>query len=448
MEDPMRPAAAALAAGLAVPALAATAPAAPPAPSPRVATALAPLAAAAPGLGELYRELHASPELSMQETATAAKMAGRLRALGFEVTEGVGGTGVVGVLRNGDGPVVMLRTDLDALPVEERTGLPHASRATGKGEDGTPVPVMHACGHDLHMTAWTGAATLLARAKESWRGTLVMVGQPAEEKGAGAARMLKDGLFTRFPRPGFAVALHVTPELPSGTVGVTPGAAFASVDSVDLTIHGKGGHGALPHRTVDPVLIAARTVVALQALVSREKDPFEPAVVSVGSFQAGTKHNVIPPEARLKITVRAYREEVRQRLLAGIRRVATGESIAGGSPKEPDLSIVESTPGVVNDVPLTERLRGAFAAALGAANVASFPPASVSEDFSYFGREGIPSSMFWLGVASPAALEKAKDEGKALPPLHSAEFAPDDAPAIRAGVTALVAGALELLPPR
>ncbi len=439
----MRPAAAALAASLAVPALAA-----PPAPAPRVVSALVPLPSEEAGLGELYRALHAAPELSMQETATAARLAGRLRALGFEVTEGVGGTGVVGVLRNGEGPVVMLRTDLDALPVEERTGLPFASRATGKGEDGAPIPVMHACGHDLHMTAWTGAATLLARAKGLWRGTLVMVGQPAEEKGAGAARMLKDGLFTRFPRPGYAVALHVTPELPSGSVGVTPGPAFASVDSVDLTIHGKGGHGAMPHRTVDPVLIAARTVVALQALVSREKDPFEPAVVSVGSFQAGSKHNVIPPEARLKLTVRAYREETRKRLLDGIRRVAAGESIAGGAPKEPDLAIVESTPGVVNDVALTERLRAAFAAALGAADVVSFPPASVSEDFSYFGREGVPASLFWLGVAEPAALERARTDGRALPPLHSAEFAPDVAPAIRAGVAALVAGALELLPAR
>ncbi|HPA51692.1 MAG TPA: amidohydrolase [Thermoanaerobaculia bacterium] len=437
----MRPAAAALAAGLAVPALAAP-------PAPRLQAVLAPLAGETEPLGELYRELHATPELSMQETATAAKMAGRLRALGYEVSEGVGGTGIVGVLRNGDGPVVMLRTDLDALPVEEKTGVSFASRATGKADDGTPTPVMHACGHDLHMTAWTGAATLLARAKGSWRGTLVMVGQPAEEKGAGAAKMLKDGLFSRFPRPDFALALHVTPELPAGSVGVTPGAAFASVDSVDLTIHGKGGHGAMPHRTVDPVLIAARTVVALQALVSREKDPFEPAVVSVGSFQAGAKHNVIPPEARLKITVRAYREEVRQRLLEGIRRVATGESIAGNAPKAPDFSIVESTPGVVNDASLTERLRTAFTAALGAANVASFPPASVSEDFSYFGREGVPASLFWLGVAEPAALAKAKADGTSLPPLHSAEFAPAYAPAIRTAVTALVSGALELLPAR
>ncbi len=436
----MRPAAAALAAGLAFPALSA-----PPA---RLTSALAPLAETASGLEELYLDLHRSPELSMQETATAAKLAARLRALGYEVTEKVGGTGLVGVLANGDGPVVLLRTDLDALPVEEKTGLPHASRATGTDDEGRPIPVMHACGHDLHMTAWTGAATLLARARGSWRGTLVLVGQPAEEKGAGAERMLKDGLFTRFPRPSFAVALHVTPELPAGQVGVTPGPAFASVDSVDVTIHGKGGHGAMPHRTIDPILIAARTVVALQALVSREKDPFEPAVVSVGSFQAGAKHNVIPPEARLKLTVRAYREEVRQRLLEGIRRVAAGESMVAGAPAPPDVTIVESTPGVVNDVPLTGRLRGAFAAALGGANVADFPPASVSEDFAYFGREGVPASMFWLGVASPGALAEAKAAGRALPPLHSAEFAPDYAPSIRAGVTALVAGALELLPAR
>jgi hippurate hydrolase len=411
------------------------------------AAVLAPLAGAAPDLEELYLDLHRNPELSLQETATAAKLAARLRESGFEVTEGVGGKGVVGVLRNGEGPVLMLRTDLDALPVEERTGLPHASRAKGKDDAGQPIAVMHACGHDLHMTAWTGAAALLARAKESWRGTLVAVGQPAEEKGAGAETMLKDGLFTRFPRPSFAVALHVTPELAAGRVGVTPGAAFASVDSVDVTIHGKGGHGAMPHRTVDPILIAARTVVALQALVSREKDPFEPAVVSVGSFQAGAKHNVIPPDAKLKITVRAYREEVRQKLLEGIRRVAAGEAMAAGAPAPPDVTVVESTPGVVNDVPLTGRLRGAFSAALGEANVADLPPASVSEDFSFFGRE-VPASMFWLGVAGPAALAEAKAAGRALPPLHSAEFSPDYAPSIRTGVTALVAAALELLPAR
>jgi len=443
MEDPMHPAAAALAASLAVPAVAA-----PPAPPARVAAALARLPEGEAGLHELYLALHRSPELSLQETATARKLAAILRTRGFEVTEGVAGTGVVGVLRNGDGPVVMLRTDLDALPVEERTGVPYASTAVGKDDAGQPVPVMHACGHDLHMTAWAGAAALLARAKESWRGTLVVIGQPAEEKGAGAEKMLKDGLFTRFPRPSYVVALHVTPELAAGEVGVTPGPAFASVDSVDLTIFGKGGHGAMPHRTIDPILIAARTVVALQALVSREKDPFEPAVVSVGAFHAGAKHNVIPPEARLKLTVRAYKEEVRQRLLAGIRRVAEGEAAAAGAPKPPELAIVESTPGVVNDVPLTGRLRAAFAATLGAAKVKEFPPASVSEDFSYYGREGVPASMFWLGVATPAALEEARKEGKALPPLHSAEFCPDYEPSIRTGVTALVAAALDLLPAR
>ncbi len=439
----MRPVVAALAAGLAFPALAA-----PPSTASRLASVLGPLAEAAPGLEELYLDLHRTPELSLQETSTAGKLAARLRTLGFEVTRNVGGAGIVGVLKNGDGPVVMLRTDLDALPVEEKTGLPYASRAVGKDEHGQPIPVMHACGHDLHMTAWTGAATLLARAKGSWRGTLVFVGQPAEEKGAGAETMLKDGLFTRFPRPSFAVALHVTPELPAGQVGVTPGPAFASVDSVDVTIHGKGGHGAMPHRTIDPILIAARTVVALQSLVSREKDPFEPAVVSVGSFQAGAKHNVIPPDAFLKITVRAYREEVRRKLLDGIRRIAAAEAMAAGAPVPPDVTVVESTPGVVNDVPLTGRLRRAFTGALGAASVQDFPPSSVSEDFAYYGREGVPASMFWLGVAPPAALAEAKAADKALPPLHSAEFYPDYAPSIRTGVTALVAAALELLPAR
>ena len=328
----------------------------------------------------------------------------------------MGGEGVVGVLKNGDGPVVMLRTDLDALPVEEKTGLPYASRALGKDDHGQPIPVMHACGHDLHMTAWTGAATLLARAKGSWRGTLVLVGQPAEEKGAGAETMLKDGLFTRFPRPSFAVALHVTPELPAGQVGVTPGPAFASVDSVDVTIHGKGGHGAMPHRTIDPILIGARTVVALQAARLPREEP-----VRAG----GRQRRIVPgrapsttssrPRRSLKITVRAYREEVRQALLDGIRRVAAAEAMAAGAPVPPDVTVVESTPGVVNDVPLTGRLRGAFSAALGGANVIDFPPASVSEDFAFYGREGVPASMFWLGVAPPAALAEAKGGRQGAP---------------------------------
>jgi len=322
-----------------------------PAASPIFKDVTAGLTAIYPNLDALYQDLHRHPELSAKETRTAAILAAHLRKLGFEVTTGVGGTGVVGVLRNGAGPTVMLRTELDALPVSEKTGLPYASTVPG---------VMHACGHDLHMTAWTGSGRLLAKLRDHWRGTVVMVGQPAEETVAGARALVADGLFTRFPRPSFVIALHVTPDLPAGQVGVTPGPAFASVDSVDVTIHGKGGHGAMPHRTIDPILIGARTVVTLQALVSREKSPFEPAVVSVGSFQAGAKHNVIPPEARLKITVRAYSEGVRQALLDGIRRVTAAEAMAAGAPVPPEVTIVESTPGVVNDVPLTVRLRNAF----------------------------------------------------------------------------------------
>ena len=262
------------------------------------------LDALAPSLDALYLDLHRNPELSTHEARTAAEMATRLRAAGFEVTEGVGGTGVVGVLRNGKGPTVLVRTDMDALPMPEKTGLPYASTVTARDDAGETVPVMHACGHDVHMTSWVGAATLLAKAKTRWKGTLVFVGQPAEETLRGAEAMVKDGLLTRFPKPDFVLGLHVTNLLPSGAAGVTSGPASAASNAVDVTFFGRGGHGAMPQRTIDPVLMAARAVVALQAIVSREVNPFEPAVVTVGTFHAGTKRNVIPDEAKLQLTVR------------------------------------------------------------------------------------------------------------------------------------------------
>src|SRR5262245_13072274 len=269
--------------------------------------ALAPLDSIYRDLDALYVDLHQTPELSLQEEKTAAKMAARLRALGFEVTAGVGGHGVVGVLRNGSGPTVMLRTDLDALPVEEKTGLPYAIKARAKGPGGETLAVMHACGHDVHMTSWVGAATLLVRAKDRWRGTLVMVGQPAEELVSGAAAMLADGLFTRFPKPDFAVGIHDIGYLPSGQAGVVPGYMLANVNTVEVTFYGKGGHGSTPHATVDPIVMAARAVVAFQTIVAREVDPIEHAVISVGSFHSGTKSNIIPDEAKLQITVRSYK---------------------------------------------------------------------------------------------------------------------------------------------
>lgn len=414
----------------------------------RAAAVLAPLPALESELSSLYVDLHRTPELSFQEQKTAARMAERLRGLGFEVTAGVGGHGVVGVLKNGAGPTVMLRTDLDALPVEEKTGLPYASTAKATDPSGAIVSVMHACGHDLHMTAWVGAATLLSRGKERWRGTLVMVGQPAEERGSGAEAMLKDGLFTRFPKPDFALALHDMPSLPSGTVGVGEGPVLASVDSVDVTVHGRGGHGAMPHETVDPIVIAARIVVTLQTIVSRERSPFDPVVVTVGSFHAGTKHNIVPDEARLQLTVRAYSDATRQKVLAAISRIARAEAEAAGAPRPPDVSVGEPTPSTVNDAALAKRVREAVSRALGAGAVREQAPVTAAEDFSEYGRAGVPAVMFWLGASRPDLLEAAAKGGPPVPPLHSSSFAPDHVPAIRAGVTALTASALDLLAPR
>jgi amidohydrolase len=313
----------------------------------RLEAVTAPLDALVPELVTLYEELHQNPELSEQEVQTAEKVATRLRAIGFEVTTGIGGHGVVGVLRNGSGPTVLLRADLDGLPVEEKTGVPYSSRAVGK---------MHTCGHDLHMAAWIGTATLLARGRKHWHGTIVAVGQPAEEIGVGARAMLRDGLYERFPKPDFAVAVHTSAELPAGQISYTSGWALANVDSVDLTIFGKGGHGAYPHRTIDPIVIAARTVVALQTIVARENNPLDPAVVTVGSFHAGTKHNIIPDDAKLQLTVRSYTPEVRARLIAAIERIARAEAAAAGAPREPEVTVDPNTQAMFNDPELTRRL--------------------------------------------------------------------------------------------
>lgn len=417
-----------------------------PLPAPAAAgRALAPLEGLMGDLDALYLDLHRHPELSWHEERTSARLAERLRALGFEVTEKVGGLGVVGVLRNGVGPTVLLRTDMDALPVEERTGLPYASTATGKDDQGQVVPVMHACGHDLHMTAWVGAATLLARARAAWRGTLVLVGQPAEERGGGAAGMLAAGLYRRFPRPDFALALHDAADLPAGTVGWVPGFALANVDSVDVTFFGRGGHGAYPHKTVDPIVMASRFVTALQTIVARENSPLDPAVVTVGSFHAGLKHNIIPDEARLQLTVRSYKDDVRRRLLAAIERIARGEAAAAGAPRPPEVRTSEGTPATFNDPALTRRLVGALTAQLGAARLEERTPVMGGEDFAEFGRAGVPAVLLWLGAVEPGAFAEAQRTGQELPSLHSSRFAPDRLPAIRTGATALTISALELL---
>jgi len=413
--------------------------------APPNAPALAPLDALYPDLDKFYIDLHQTPELSRHEEKTAAKVAARLKALGYEVTTGVGGTGVVAILKNGKGPTVLVRTDMDALPVEERTGLPYASKVTAKDDTGATVSVMHACGHDVHMTSLVGAAALLAKAKDRWRGTLFLIGQPAEEKGGGALGMLKDGLFTRFPKPDFAISLHDKASMPSGKIIYTPGYAFANVDSVDLTIYGRGGHGAYPHATVDPIVIAARTILALQTIVSREENPLDPAVVTVGSIHGGAKHNIIPDEVKLLITVRSYKEDVRKRILASIERIAKAEAAAAGAPKPPKVEVTEGTPATYNDPALTKRIAGALAKAFGESNVVEGQPTMGGEDFSEYGRAGVPALQFEIGAVEPGRYEASVRNGTPLPSLHSSEFAPDREPTIRMGVSSLTVAALELL---
>ena len=398
-----------------------------------------------PELEKLYIDLHQTPELSRQEVKTAAKLAERFRRLGYEVTENVGGTGVVAILRNGKGPTVLVREDMDALPVEERTGLPYASKVTATDENGATVPVMHACGHDVHMTSLVGAATLLMQSKSRWRGTVVLVAQPAEERGGGAIGMIRDGLFTRFPKPDFAIGLHDSARLPAGKVSWVSGFACANVDSVDVTIFGRGGHGAYPHMTIDPIVIAARTVVALQTLVARENDPLDPAVITVGSFHGGTKHNIIPDEAKLQLTVRSYKDDVRKRLLAGIERIAKAEAAAAGAAKEPSVRVSEGTPAMYNDPGLTHRIAGVFERSFGKENVLEDQPVMGGEDFSEFARAGIPSLQFNLGAVEPAKYEAARKNGTPLPSLHSSEWAPNRETTLKMGTATLTTAALELL---
>ena len=387
----------------------------------------------------LYLDLHQSPELSGHETQTAAKLAARLRALGYDVTEHVGGTGVVAILKNGAGPTVMLRTELDALPVEEKTGLPYASKVHTKDNSGRDVPVMHACGHDLHMSSLLATAAILAHSKETWHGTLLLIGQPAEETITGARMMLDDGFLTRFPKPDVGLALHVGNEQPAGKVGVGAGYRYASADSLRITIFGKGGHGAKPETTIDPVVIAARTIVALQTIVAREVKPGEPAVVTVGYVQAGTKNNIIPDQAEIGLTVRTYNPEIRKQILAAIARITKAEAEAAGAQREPSIEHYERTDAVYNDPALAERLQGVLVKVLGKDNVVPAAPLMVSEDYSYFVEAGIPSFYFTLGGADPQKYAQAKVTGEILPSNHSSLFAPDVDPALRTGIAAEVA---------
>lgn len=401
-----------------------------------------------PSLDALYQDLHRQPELSGQEQQTAVKLAAGLQEVGFEVTPRIGGNGIVGVLRNGEGPTILVRTDMDALPIMEMTGLPYASKATGRLMPGAMGPVMHACGHDIHMVSWLGAATLLAQAKDQWRGTLVFVGQPAEETTSGAQSMIDDGLFTRFPKPDYALAIHVTNVLPAGQVGVIPGPASAASNAVDVTFYGKGGHGAAPHRAIDPILMASRAVVAFQGIVSREINPFEPAVVTVGTFHAGAKRNIIPEKAELELTIRSYSPEVQKKILAAIERIAKAEAAASGAPREPVVFIdpKEASEVVVNDPKLAARAMVALRAHLGEANVYQIEPVMTSEDFGVYGHKlGIPSLQLRVGAIEPRLFAELKEKGQLAPGVHTPYFAPDRERTIRTGVAAFTLTTLDLL---
>jgi amidohydrolase len=396
-------------------------------------------------LDKLYKQLHSHPELSLHEEKTSARLAKELKDVGFEVTEKVGGYGVVGVFKNGKGPTVLVRTDMDALPVTEMTGLPYKSEVKVRDKSDNEVGVMHACGHDMHMTCWIGTARVLVAMKDRWSGTLVFIGQPAEEVGQGAKLMMKAGLLEKFPRPDYALALHCDHSRPYGTVAYTDGMAMANVDSVDILVKGKGGHGSAPHTAIDPIVLSARIILDLQTLVSRENNPTDPAVVTVGSIHGGTKHNIIPDEVKLQISVRTYRKEVRQHILDAIARIARAEAAGANAPREPVVTVVGSVPATYNDPQLTARMVAALRLRLGADNVVEEKPEMASEDFSEYGLAGVPAVLLRLGAADPVALAKATAAGTSLPSLHSALFAPDRDPTLRTGVEAEVTMLLDLL---
>jgi hippurate hydrolase len=403
-----------------------------------------------------YRNLHAAPELSHREEKTSAFVAGELRKLGFTVTEHIGkyqntqwsGYGLVAVMKNGPGPTVLVRTELDALPVEEKTGLAYASQVKTKNDAGLDVSVMHACGHDIHMTSFLGTARMLTELKSRWSGTLIMLGQPAEETGDGANAMLRDNLYANFPKPDFAIALHDKPELETGKVGYTPGYAMASATSIDIKIRGVGGHGSAPETTKDPIVVAAQVVMALQTIVSRENSPLDPAVVTVGSIHGGTRYNIIPDEVNLQLTVRTYKEEVRKRILASIERIVKGVALTAGIPEDraPVVRVSEGTGSTYNDPQLIDRLVASFKQALGEENVVKMPPMMASEDFGYFSMDQkIPTTIFWLGASDPAKVKASRESGVALPGLHSALFAPVPEPTLRTGVKAMTSAVLDLM---
>jgi hippurate hydrolase len=403
-----------------------------------------------PQLMALYRDLHEHPELSMQEVKTPAKLAPEMRKLGFEVTEHVGKTGVVAVMKNGPGPVLLIRADMDALPVREQTGLPFASKAVGTLPNGTETPVMHACGHDTHVTTWLGTARRLSGMKDQWSGTLVMILQPGEELVMGAQAMLDDGLFTRFPKPDYLLAFHDSASLPAGVIGVTAGYVLANVDTVKIDVKGVGGHGAYPYTTRDPIVLASRIVTALQTLVSRENDPQQPAVVTVGMFHAGTKDNIIPDEAKLGLTVRSYTPETRKLLLDGIRRIARGEAIAAGLPEDkmPVVEIEEpSADSTYNTPALAARLSQLYGSHFGKDRVVEAKPVMAAEDFGRFwlADKSKQSTIFWVGGVPKAKWDAAGGDESKLPSLHSPFWAPEAGTVISTATEAMTLAALDVL---
>ena len=414
-----------------------------------------------PSLVTIYKDLHAHPELSGQEQKTAAFIAKELRAVGCEVTEKVGkyekpgmtAYGVVGLMKNGAGPTVAVRTDLDGLPVPEETGLPYASRDRGKNDEGDEVPTMHACGHDIHMSTFIGVARLLGKTKDQWKGTVVFIGQPAEERGIGARALLKDGLYTRWPKPDFVLGLHDSSVIEAGKIGLSEGFSYANVDSVDVTVLGMGGHGAAPHMTKDPVVLAAEIINAWQTIASRENNPTDPIVVTVGSIHGGTKHNIISDEVKMQLTVRTYKADVRARVLAAIERIAKGCAIASGLPPErmPKVKVREDefTPATYNNPELTKRVIASLQKALGKEKVEPKDATMIGEDFSEYSLlpdRSVPTCFFDLGAVDPAKFaESQKPGGPPLPSLHSSKFAPAAEPTIRTGVIGMTSAVLDLM---
>jgi hippurate hydrolase len=406
-----------------------------------------------PSLQMLYEGLHQHPELSLQEVKTSMTMAAELKKLGFTVVEKIGGYGVAGVLKNGNGPTLVIRTDMDALPLEEKTGLPYASKAKGVNAVGDEVSVMHACGHDVHMTVFIGTARALVDTKANWKGTLVMVAQPSEENGFGASMMFKDNLYDKIPYPDFAIALHNHAGMAAGTIGYSTGPFMASVDMMNITVHGKGGHGATPHLTIDPIVLSAQMIMAFQTIESREIDPLQPAVITVGSIHGGTVHNIIPDQVKMQLTLRSYSPEVRKHIIASIENKSKQLARQAGltEDKMPEITINQpDIAATINDKVLTERLMKAFANSIGENNVMAMPPSMVGEDFNHFGSQNkkIPICMFWLGTVDASLFRTAKESHTQLPSLHSPSFAPAPEPSIKTGIVAMSTAALELLKAR